>query len=121
MEKSSTHDWDWLSAGLLFFMLQVAAGRLVIANWAPFLYFAETLTALGAVLGLALGTSRFNRNIVTWLAIDYTVMVLPWQWTVAVQSDIGNSFREQLQTLASRLAIDFIQFIQRAPVHDSFF
>jgi len=121
MEKSSTHGWDWLSAGLLFFMLQVTAGRLVIANWAPFLYFAETLTALGAVLGLAIGASRFNRNMVAWLAIDYTVMVLPWQWTVAVQSDIGISFREQLHTLASRLAIDFIQFIQRAPVSDSFF
>ncbi len=121
MEKSSIHDWDWLSAGLIFFILQVTAGRLVIANWAPFLYFAETLTALGTVLGLALGASRFKRNMVTWLAIDYTVMVIPWQWTVAVQSEIDMNFRDQLHIVASRLSTDFVQFIQRAPVNDSFF
>ena len=121
MEKSSTHDWDWLSAGLLFLMLQATAGRLVIANWAPFLYFASILAALGTILGLALGTSRFNQSRVTWLAIDYTLMVLPWQWTVAVQSDINISFRDQLHMIASRLAIAVVQFIQRAPVNDSFF
>ena len=121
MEKSSNDNWDWLSAGLLFLLFQITAGRLVIANWAPFLYFAETLTALGTVLGLALGTSHFNRNMVAWIAIDYTVLILPWQWTGAVQSDINISFRDQLLTTASRLAISFTQFIQRAPVNDSFF
>ena len=118
MEKSSTHGWDWLSAGLLFLMLQVTAGRLVIANWAPFLYFAETLATLGTILGLALGTSRFKRHMVTWIAIGYTVMVLPWQWTAVIQSDIN--FRERLYIVASRLAIAFVQFIQRVPVNDSF-
>ena len=118
MQKSSAYDWDWLSAGLLFLMLQVAAGRLLIANWAPFLYFAETLTTLGTVLGLALGISRFKRQMVTWIAIDYTVMVLSWQWTAVAQSDIN--FRERLYIVASRLAIAFVQFIQRAPVNNSF-
>jgi transglutaminase-like putative cysteine protease len=121
MEKSSIHNWDWFSAVLLFLALQATAGRLVIANWAPYLYFAETLTALGTILGLTLGASRFKRNMVVWLAIDYTVMMLTWQWTVAVQSDIELSFREQLHLVASQLAVDFVQFIQRAPVKDSFF
>ena len=121
MEKSSIHDWDWLSAGLLFLVLQATAGRLVIANWAPFLYFASILAALGMILGLALGTSRFDRYTVTWLAIDYTLMVLPWQWAVAVQSDISISFRDQLHMVASRLTIAFAQFTQRAPVNNSFF
>jgi transglutaminase-like putative cysteine protease len=118
MEKSSAHDWDWLSAGLLFLILQVTAGRMMIANWAPFLYFASILAALGMILGLALGTSRFNRHMVTWIVIDYTVMVLPWQWTAVAQSDIN--FRERLYIVASRLSIAFVQFIQRAPVNDSF-
>lgn len=121
MEKPSTRNWDWFSAGLLFLLLQITAGRLMIANWAPFLYFAETLATLGIVLGLALGTSRFKRSIVTWLVIDYTVIVLPWQWTVAVQSDINISFRDQLLMVASRLGIAFVQFIQRAPVNNSLF
>ena len=118
MEKSSAHDWDWLSAGLLCLMLQVTAGRLMIANWAPFLYFAETFVTLGTILGLALGTSHFTRHMVTWIVIDYTVMVLPWQWTAIIQSDID--FRERLYIVASRLAIAFVQFIQRVPVNDSF-
>jgi transglutaminase-like putative cysteine protease len=119
MEKSPIHDWDWLSAGLLFLMIQAAAGRLVIANWAPFLYFAETLATLGTGLGLALGASRFKRQMAIWIAMDYTVIVLPWQWTVAVQSgDV--SFRDQLHIMASQLAIDLVQFFQRAPVNDSF-
>jgi transglutaminase-like putative cysteine protease len=121
MEKSSAYDFDWLSAGLLFLLLQVTAGRLVIANWAPFLYFASILAAFGAVLGLALGSSRFEKRIVTLLAIDYTAAILPWQWTAAVQSDINMGFRAQLHLVASRLGIAFIQFIQRAPVNDSFF
>jgi transglutaminase-like putative cysteine protease len=118
MEKSSAYDWDWLSAVLLFLMLQVTAGRLMIANWAPFLYFAETIATLGTILGLALGTSRFSRHMVTWIVIDYTVMVLPWQWTAVIQSDIN--VRERLSIVASRLSIAFVQFIQRAPVNDSF-
>lgn len=120
MEKSSAYHWDWLSAGLLFLMLQVTAGRLVIANWAPFLYFAETLTTLGTVLGLALGTSRFKRHMITWIVIDYTVMMLPWQWTAVVQSDVNFDFRERLYMVASRLAIAFVQFSQHAPVNNSF-
>ena len=118
MEKSSTHGWDWLSAGLLFLMLQVTAGRLMIANWAPFLYFAETLATFGTILGLALGTSRFNRHMVTWIVIGYTAMVLPWQWTAVIQSDID--FRERLYIVASRLAIAFVQFIQRVPINIRF-
>ncbi|HUH98578.1 MAG TPA: transglutaminaseTgpA domain-containing protein [Anaerolineales bacterium] len=121
MEKSSVQAWDWLSAALVFFMLQVTAGRLVIANWAPYLYFAETLTAFGTMLGLALGTSRFKGYLVTWLAIDYTLMILPWQWTVIAQSDVPINFRDQLQIIASRLAVALTQFVQRTPVNDSFF
>ncbi len=56
--------------------------------------------------------------MVIWIAIDYTVMVLPWQWTAVVQSDID--FRQRLYIVASRLAIAFVQFVQRAPVNDSF-
>ena len=120
MEKSSGHNWDWFSAILLFLMLQATAGRLIIADWAPFLYFAETFTALGTILGIALGTSRYNRRMVTLLAIDYSIMVLPWQWTVIAQSEINSNFSGRFLITASRLSIAFTQFIQRAPVGDPF-
>ena len=119
MEKPLIRNWDWLSAGLLFLMLQVAAGRLVIANWASFLYFAETLAALGTILGLALGASQFKRWVVVWIAAGYTIIMLPWQWTVAARS-ANLVLHDQLHIMASQLAVDFVQFIQRAPVNDSF-
>ena len=120
MEKSSSHNWDWFSAALLFLLLQVTAGRLIIADWAPFLYFAETFTALGTILGMALGTSRFNRHMVALLAFDYTIMVIPWQWTVIVQSEISSNVSGQFLITASRLSIAFTQFVRRAPVSDPF-
>jgi transglutaminase-like putative cysteine protease len=120
MEKSSSHNWDWFSVALLFLLLQVTAGRLIIADWAPFLYFAETFTALGTILGMALGTSRFNRRMIALLAIDYTIMVIPWQWTVIAQSEISSNVSGRFLITASRLSIAFTQFVQRAPVNDPF-
>ena len=79
MEKPAVRQWDWTSAGLLFLLLQVAAARLVTTDWAPFLYFAETLASFGTVLGLMLGVSRFGRRAVFWLASAYTVLVVPWR------------------------------------------
>ncbi len=119
MDKPSAR-WDWFSVVLIVLLLQVAAVRLLVANWAPFLYFAETLTALGSILGLALGASNFKRSVVVWIAIDYSLMVIPWQWAAAVQSAAAAGYRERLLDIASRLGIAFTQFIHRAPVSDSF-
>src|SRR5262245_3699531 len=79
MEKPSPRSWDWLSAGLLFLLIQVAGARLVTTNWAPYLYFVEILAGYGAILGLALGASRYRRRAVIWFVIDYSAVVLPWQ------------------------------------------
>ena len=121
MERSSPRAWDWLSAGLLFSILQVAAGRLVVANWAPWLYFASILAALGATLGLALGTSRFRGGTAALLALDYTVLVLPWEWSAAQEGGVPLSYSEKLHSLALRLGLASTQFLQRAPVRDSLF
>src|SRR5258708_36119632 len=81
MERPSARSWDWLSAGLLFLLIQVTAGRLVLTEWTSFLYFTETLAALGAALGLALGYSRSNSVTVVLRAMDQTMFILPWQGT----------------------------------------
>ncbi|MCL4531373.1 MAG: hypothetical protein M1282_18465 [Chloroflexi bacterium] len=87
MEKLSARRWDWLSASLLFLLIQIAAARLIATNWAPHLYFAELTAAYGTALGLALGISRHKRRIVIWFVVDYTLALLPLQMTNAVKGD----------------------------------
>ena len=101
-------------------MLQAATSRVLFLIRHTFLYFAETFTALGTILGMAVGTSRLNRHMVILLAIDYTIMVFPWQWTVIAQSEINSNFSGQFLIVASRLHIAFTQFIQHAPVGNPF-
>jgi len=115
MEKRAVRQWDWTSAGLLFLLLQVAAARLVTTNWAPFLYFAETLASFGTVLGLMLGVSRFGRRAVFLLAGAYTLLLVPWR--------IASAFTEEhlLDRLAREgetLLIGLGQFLRRQPVAD---
>ena len=47
MESPSARHWDWISAGLLFLLLQMPAARLVTTDWAPFLYWTETMAGRG--------------------------------------------------------------------------
>jgi transglutaminase-like putative cysteine protease len=119
MEKSSARPWDWLSACLLFLLIQVAAARLVTTNWAPFLYFTEKLAAYGTILGLALGTSRYVRRTVIWFVIDYTVVLLPWQMTGIV--DARTPFWDRIVAVSGILFTALNQFLQRQPVKDPFF
>ena len=119
MPKTSFRAWDWLSAALLFFMIQVAAARLVTTDWTAYLYFAEILAAFGTVLGLALGISRLQRRAVIWLAIGYTLVMLPWQWIKAMDQEL--SILDQLTSVNKILFVSFVQFIQRQPVKDSLF
>ena len=119
MQKTSLRTWDWLSATLLFLIIQVAAARLVTTDWTSYLYFAEILAAFGTMLGLALGISRFQRRAVIWLVIGYTLVMLPWQLTRAMDEDLSKM--DQLASLNRVLFASLVQFIQRLPVKDSLF
>ncbi len=119
MERPPARQADWLSAGLLFLLIQVAAARLVITNWAAYLYFAEALAALGTVLGLALGASRYGRRAVLWFAIDYTLALLPWQMTAAAGDNL--SFSDRFLNVGGILLQALDQFLQKQPVKDSLF
>ncbi len=119
MQNSSRRAWDWLSATLLFLIIQVAAARLVTTDWTAYLYFAEILAVFGTALGLALGISRFQRHTVIWLAIGYTLVLLPWQMIKAMDQDL--SIMDQLVSVNKILLVSLVQFIQHQPVKDSLF
>lgn len=118
MKNLPARQWDWISAGLLFILLQVPAARLVTTDWAPYLYWVETMAGFGAVLGLALGRSSFRPATALVLAAGYTAAILPWQLTRAASDDL---LLDRLNRVGWILAISTGQFFQRQPVKDSLF
>lgn len=118
METRFTRNWDWLTGVLVFLLMQVSAARLVTTNWAPNLYFGETLAALGTMLGLALGASRLRRNATIWLTIGYTLTVVPWQLSAASTKKL---LLDRLAGVGGILLVSLRQFLQRQPVKDPLF
>ncbi|MBI5297106.1 MAG: transglutaminase domain-containing protein [Chloroflexi bacterium] len=122
MQTSSTptrREWDWPSAVIVFLLLQVSAARLVITDWTPYLFFTQTLSAFSVALGLALGYSTFSKRTVRLLAFLYTLVILPWQLTLAVEAEAP--FLERLASIGGRLWFSGIDFVTRQPVDDVIF
>ena len=115
MKISQPGRWDWPSTALLILMLQVATARLVVTRWTDFLFFVQTLAALGLLLGLALGHSQFKRKSILLLALGYSVMLIPWQLTLAIEDAL---LSERLASVGGRLFFSLTQFFQREPVED---
>src|SRR5512147_1053878 len=122
MEKlhpQQSHWWDWAAIGLLFFLLQTVASRLVATTWTPFLYLIQTFTAIGFVIGTALGYSRFRRPTVRWLTFFYMLILLPLEWTLVIDQD--TTLEEQLLSVGGRLFFSTSDFLARRPVNDPLF
>ena len=118
MRRLRAREWDWMSAGLLFLLLQTAAARLVSTDWTPHLYWTETLAGFGSILGFALGSSRFRPGTVLALAMGYTIAVVPWQLTRSVTDDL---LLDRLARVGGILTLSFHQFFHRQPVTDTLF
>ena len=121
MKQSHTqpHWWDWLAAALLFMLLQVFAGRLVATTWTPNLYFVQTFTFMGIVLGLALGYSQFKRKTARWISFGYMLMMLPVIWTRVIDEQV--ELDERLLSVGGRLLYSISEFFARRPVEDPLF
>ncbi|MFZ5909896.1 MAG: transglutaminase domain-containing protein [Chloroflexota bacterium] len=117
MKKIPLRRWDWTSFALLVLMLQVASVRLVITDWAEFLFLSETLAALGVILGLALGCSQFKRLGVFLLALGYSIVLIPWQLSLVTPGDVA--LLERLASVGGRLLFSVDQFFQREVVEDT--
>ncbi len=118
MENESTRWWDIPAAAILFIALQTSAGRLVVAGWAPGLEAAAFLSALGVLLGLALGKSRFKRKPVIMLSLGYSLFFIPWMLGQIMYGKI--EWDERLLSLLGRLADSLVLFLNRQPVQDPF-
>jgi len=116
MKNEPTRWWDFPSAAILFIALLTSVERLVAAGWTPGLETAAFLTALGAVLGLALGKSCFRRGTASLLATGYSLFFVPWVIGARLYDVVAWS--ERLASLGGRLADAFLLFLARQPVKD---
>lgn len=116
MDRDSSRWWDWTAAAVLFIAMLVAAGRLLSTNWVPHLDYVWVLASLGVILGLALGKSLFSRRVAVWLAIGYSLFIIPWQLSHAIEGATG--WGERLASLGGRLIYSLAQLSSRQPVDD---
>jgi transglutaminase-like putative cysteine protease len=117
MRTSPLRRLDWISVVLVLMMIQTASARLVITDWTDHLIFSQTLAMIGVCLGLALGYSQFGRGTVSWLVLGYSVVLIPWQMTLAIEGDVLLS--EKLVSVGGRLLFSLGQFSRREIVEDS--
>jgi hypothetical protein len=118
MQKSPSRQWDWLSVSLIFLLIQLASARLVTTNWAPYLYFSETLAAMATIIGVTLGISKFGRRMTGLLSLAYTAVLVPWQMSGSMTDEL---FADRLTHLDRVLSASLILFLQRKPVTDPLF
>ncbi len=117
--KIASRFWDTPTAIFLILIVQISAIRLIITDWAPYLYFTQTLALFGTVLGLALGISQFQSRSVTWFAIAYGIIIIPFHLTRAVE--VEAPLLEKLDIIRERLVFSLDQFVHSKPVDDTLF
>jgi len=114
--KLESRRLDWPTVILIIFLSQVASGRVAITKWTEFLYFAQTMAIMGVILGLALGYSQFKGKTALLLALGYSIVIIPWQMTQAIDEEVVLS--ERLVSVGGRLLFSLGQFFQRETVED---
>jgi transglutaminase-like putative cysteine protease len=119
MEKSPSRWWDLPSAVLLILAMFVSVGRLMVTGWTENLDYVAYLTMTATLVGLALGASRFGKHAVRWLALGYTLVLIPRQLIATYNSDIY--LGERLAGIAGRLLFSISEFAANEPVQDALF
>jgi hypothetical protein len=119
MEKSPPRWWDLPSAALFMLAILISVWRLFITDWTDDLGYVINLAMAAALVGLALGVSRFEKRGVRWLALGYTLMLLPRQLIAFYDRDIY--LGERLAGVGGRLLISIGAFAANQPVKDPIF
>ena len=109
--------WDITALLLLLAALLTAASRLAATRWTYHLSITQNLVMMAAILGVALGYSRFSARAAGWLAFFYGLCIIPWQMGAAMVD--GFPWLERMSILLSRLGIIIYQLINSHPVQDS--
>jgi transglutaminase-like putative cysteine protease len=118
MKNKKTTHWDLASALILFSILVFTGLRFNATSWAEGLSVVMLLVLIGVPLGLALGYSRFNPWIVFFLALGYTLFVIPWSLGIELYGQI--SWLEKLSSMWGRMAVSLDLYFKKEAVEDTF-
>lgn len=110
--------WDAFAAVLFLLALLISAARLSATGWAEGLDLAVLLGLLGALLGLALGVSRFRSWLAVVFAGGYTLFLFPWALSVSQYPALD--WRGRLLALSERWQRAFATLAARQPLEDTF-
>lgn len=88
-------------------------------DWTENLGYILNLAAAAAMVGLALGASRFGRHGVRLLAVGYTLTLIPRQLIAFYDNDIY--IGERLMSVGGRLLVSIGEFMADKPVKDPLF
>ena len=119
MNTKTVSNWDWFNASLLVALVFTAAVRLETTRWTADLTIVTILALLGSLLGLALGYSQFRRRGLTWLALGYSLMLVPSQLAEIVKGE--ETVLGQLASLGGRLVVAFNFLLAGKAIEDHLF
>ncbi|MBN1977089.1 MAG: transglutaminase domain-containing protein [Anaerolineae bacterium] len=115
--STQTRWWDITTALLLIAALTTAAGRLVATRWIGHLSIVHTMVFLAALLGLALGWSRFSGFLAAVLGAAYGLIIIPWQLGLVL--GYAAPWNARLAHLVGRMGGAFGQLLRQETVSDS--
>ena len=108
---------DAPSAAILVAALMVSCIRLFVTKWTSDLDAVAELTVLGALLGLLLGNTRFNRLAVFVPAFFYGLVLIPTVAAWTIYPDM--TWPERMVNVGGRLGYSMGVFFSGQPVQDT--
>ncbi len=119
MQTHPKRPWDWLLAILLIAAMLTSAGRLAVTSWTMELETAQVMAGLGALLGLVIGASRFERRGLIGLALGYGLVIYPWYLGWVELPNVPAM--ERMLSLGGRLLFSIGLLFRGEPVKDHLF
>ncbi|MCE5207674.1 MAG: DUF3488 and transglutaminase-like domain-containing protein [Chloroflexi bacterium] len=110
--------WFDIPAVLLFMMTLWLIGlRIQVTDWTESLSLVQFAMILGAVIGLTLGSSMFNKPAVIWMTAAFSLISLTWFFTMLMPSEM--IWAEKLIGLSQQIRISLGHFIRNESIRGS--
>jgi transglutaminase-like putative cysteine protease len=116
MENKVSRWWDASAILTLIAAIWMVVWRIQETGWTTYLYRLENLVAIGLLLGLFLGKSKFSSRVVVWMGIFYTCFFVTWQLGMTIGE--GIQWPVRLASVFSRLNYSTTLFLHNKPVQD---
>lgn len=117
MRTNEKRWWDLLSAVLLLSALITVTYRLADTRWTENLNIVIGLTFIAAILGFALGYSRFSPPVVGLFGLLFTLFFVTWQ--LGELTPDNYIWLERLWLLGDRIWRNLVLFLRDQPLNDS--